>query len=294
MTDGVQDRLQLADGRFLDTYVSGPVDGRVFLFHHGTPSARVPMRAIERSVHSHGLRFVTWSRPGYGDSSPQPGRSVVDVVSDAEQILDWLGVDRCLTAGWSGGGPHALACGARLPDRVTAVLSMAGVGPFGADGLDFLGGMGQGNLDEFGAVMESETAGRAFLEGARPYMLEVTPQSLVEEMNSLLPEVDRQTLTGEVGEDLVANFREAVRSGIEGWLEDDLAFVKPWGFDLSEILVPVFLWQGSEDLMVPFAHGVWLADHVPTVTPHLESGQGHVSVAIGAIDRMLDELVAAG
>jgi pimeloyl-ACP methyl ester carboxylesterase len=274
--------------------VSGPADGRVFLFHHGTPSARVPVRAIERSVHSHGLRFVTWSRPGYGESTPQPGRSVVDVVSDAEHILDWLGVVRCLTAGWSGGGPHALACGARLPDRVTAVLSMAGVGPFGADGLDFLGGMGQDNLDEFGAVIESETAGRAFLEGARPHMLEVTPQSLVEEMNSLLPEVDRQTLTGEVGEDLVANFREAVRSGIEGWLEDDLAFVKPWGFDLSEISVPVFLWQGSEDLMVPFAHGVWLADHVPTVTPHLESGQGHVSVAIGAIDRMLDELVAAG
>lgn len=293
MTDGVQDRLQLADGRFLDTYVSGPADSRVLLFHHGTPSARVPVRAIERSVHSHGLRFVTWSRPGYGDSSPQPGRSVVDVVSDAEQILDGLGVDRCLTAGWSGGGPHALACGARLPGRVTAVLSMAGVGPFGADRLDFLGGMGQDNLDEFGAVIESETAGRAFLEGARPHMLEVTPKSLVEETNSLLSEVDKRTLTGEVGEDVVANFREAVRSGIEGWLEDDLAFVKPWGFELSEISVPVFLWQGSEDLMVPFAHGVWLADHVPTVTPHLESGEGRVSVAIGAIDRMLDELVAA-
>lgn len=292
MSGSLEDRLQLRDGRFLDTYVSGPADGPVFLYHHGTPGARVPMRAIEHSVLQRGLRFVTWSRPGYGDSTSQPGRSVADAAADAEQILDWLGVDRCLTAGWSGGGPHALACAARLPGRISSVLVIAGVGPYAAEGLDFLRGMGQDNLEEFGAVLEGEGSARAYLEAARPNILGLTGPSVVEGMSGLLPEIDRQFLTGGVGDDLAANFREAMRTGVEGWLEDDLAFVKPWGFELSEITVPVYLWQGSDDLMVPFAHGVWLADRVPNVTPHLEHGQGHISIGIGSIDRMLDEMVS--
>lgn len=292
MTSTIEDRLQLRDGRSLDIYASGVNGNPVLLYHHGTPSARVPMRATERSAHRHDLRFVTWSRPGYGDSTPQPGRRVIDVVSDVEQILDALGVDRCITVGWSGGGPHALACGARLPKRISAVLDIAGVGPFGAGGLDFLAGMGQGNIDEFGAILEGEDAGRQWLEGARPDMLTVSGASVIDELNSLLPDVDKQFLTGEVADDLAANFREAVRTGVEGWLEDDLAFVQPWGFELSEISVPVYLWQGSEDLMVPFSHGVWMAEHIPTVSAHLEPGQGHISIGVGAIDRMLDEILS--
>lgn len=287
-----EDRLQLRDGRFLDTYVSGEEGAPALIYHHGTPSARVPMRAIERSVHAHGLRFVTWSRPGYGDSTPQPGRRVVDVVADVKQILDSLGIDRCISAGWSGGGPHTLACGARLPERVTSVLAIAGVAPYGAEGLDFLAGMGQDNVDEFGAVVEGEDTGRAYLDSARPGLLDVSGSSVVEELSSLLPEIDKQYLSGEVGDDLAAGFRESVRTGIEGWLEDDLAFAMPWGFELSEITVPVHLWQGSEDLMVPFAHGVWLAERIPHVTAHLEQGHGHVSIGIGSIDRMLDEVLS--
>jgi pimeloyl-ACP methyl ester carboxylesterase len=293
MNATVEGRIQLRDGRSLDTYVSGDEHAPVLIFHHGTPSARVPVRVIERSVHQHGLRFVTWSRPGYGDSTPQPGRQVVDVVSDVEQILDGLGVNRCMSVGWSGGGPHSLACGARLADRVTSVLVIAGVGPYGADGLDFLEGMGQGNLDEFGAVLDGEDTGRAFLDAARPGLMEATGPALAEEMSSILPDIDKRFLTGEVGDDLASNFREAVRAGVEGWLEDDLAFIAPWGFELSEIGVPVHLWQGSEDLMVPFAHGVWLAEQIPNVTAHLEQGEGHVSIGIGAIDRMLDEVLSS-
>jgi pimeloyl-ACP methyl ester carboxylesterase len=266
----------------------------VFLFHHGTPSARVPFRAIERSVHNHGLRFVTWTRPGYGGSTPQPGRRVVDVVSDAEQFLDALGANRCVTAGWSGGGPHALACGAKLSARVSSVIVIAGVGPYGEEGLDFLAGMGEQNLEEFGAVLAGEQAARELLKREVAEIQEVTGEAIVESMTTLLPEIDRRYCTGEVGDDLAANFREAVRSGIEGWLEDDLAFVQPWGFEPSQISVPVYLWQGSEDLMVPFAHGVWLAERIPGVTPHLEHGHGHISIGIGSIDRMLDEVLAAG
>ena len=126
----------------------------------------------------------------------------------------------------------------------------------------------------------------------REQLKEVTSDAIVASMESILPDVDRAVLTGEFGEDLAASFREALRNGIEGWLEDDLAFTRPWGFDLAEISVPTMIWQGSEDLMVPFAHGEWLAVHIPHAVVHLESGEGHLSIAIGAMGRMLDELVA--
>jgi pimeloyl-ACP methyl ester carboxylesterase len=122
----------------------------------------------------------------------------------------------------------------------------------------------------------------------------VTPAGIVESISSLLPDVDRAVLTDEFGEDLAASFHEGLRIGVDGWLDDDLAFTRPWGFDLGEIVKPVALWQGSADLMVPFAHGRWLASQLPDADVHLEPDEGHLSIAIGAVDRMLDELVAAG
>ena len=108
------------------------------------------------------------------------------------------------------------------------------------------------------------------------------------------PDVDRAVLTGEFAEDMAASFREAVRVGADGWLDDDLAFASPWGFGLEEISVPVMIWQGSADLMVPFSHGQWLASQLPAASAHLQQGEGHLSVGLGALDRMLDALVAAG
>jgi pimeloyl-ACP methyl ester carboxylesterase len=251
----------------------------------------MPSRAIERAVHAHGLRVVTTSRPGYGDSSPQPGRRVVDVAADIEAVLDGIGASRCLVAGWSGGGPHALACGARLP-AVAGVLVIAGVAPYEADGLDWLGGMGEDNVAEFSAALRGEDDLRSFLLGERVNLKDVTTDSVMASMDTLLPAVDRAVMTGEFGEDMVASFHEALRAGVEGWLEDDLAFGQPWGFDLAEISVPVMIWQGSADLMVPFAHGQWLASHVPGAFAHLEDGEGHLSIGIGALDRMLDELIS--
>ncbi|HZU13308.1 MAG TPA: alpha/beta hydrolase [Chloroflexota bacterium] len=290
MTVSGEARVTLEDGRHLDIYRSGPEDARVLLFHHGTPGSRAPFRDIENAAHRHGFQLVTLSRPGYGSSTRQPGRSVADVVADTVQVLDAVGADRCVVAGWSGGGPHALACGARLAGRVDGVLVMAGVGPYGFEDLDFMNGMGEGNIVEFGKAIEGEAALRPFLEEEREQMLQATPSQLVEAMGSLLPPVDKAQLTGELGEDLMANFHEALRLGVDGWLDDDLAFARPWGFDLSEVSVPTFLWQGSEDLMVPFDHGQWLAEQIPGVTAHLEPGEGHVSVVIGALDRMFSEL----
>jgi pimeloyl-ACP methyl ester carboxylesterase len=208
-------------------------------------------------------------------------------------VLDHLGVDTCLVAGWSGGGPHALATGALLADRVRGVLCIAGVAPYDAEGLDFLAGMGADNIEEFGAALKGEDALRAWLDNVRPELVAVTPDDVAASLDTLLPPVDEAVVTGEFAEHLAESFRQAVSAGVDGWLDDDLAFTRPWGFDLGAITVPTYLWQGSDDLMVPFAHGQWLAERIPGVTAHLEPGEGHLSVALGSMDRMLDELAAS-
>lgn len=283
--------ITLPDGRSLDIEVTGPDGGDVLLFHHGTPGAVTQLRWIQRAAHARGLRLVSCSRPGYGSSSRLAGRRIADVVPDVAFVLDHLRVDRCLVAGWSGGGPHALATGALLADRVAGVLSIAGIVPDGLADLELTAGMGAGNVEEFGLARQGESALRPLLESQAPELAQADAEGLVEGLGTLLPAVDRAVLTAEVGEDMAASFAEGLRTGVDGWLDDDLAFVQPWGFELSQLAVPVFVWQGSEDLMVPFAHGQWLASRIPGATSHLEQGEGHLSIGVGAMDGMLDELV---
>jgi pimeloyl-ACP methyl ester carboxylesterase len=285
--------ITLTDGRDLEVEVSGPDGAPVLVFHHGTPGGSEQMRAMARAAEARGLRLVTWSRPGYGASTRQAGRTVADVVADTAAVLDHLGAESCLVAGWSGGGPHALACGALLADRVRAVLCIAGVAPYAAEGLDFLAGMGADNIEEFGAALKGEDVLRPWLDAERPEMVEMTADEVAVSLGNLVPAVDVAVLTGEFAEDLAAEFRQAVSVGVDGWLDDDLAFTRAWGFELADIAVPTYLWQGSDDLMVPFAHGEWLAERIPGVTAHLEQGEGHLSIGIGALDRMLDELAAS-
>ena len=287
------DHVRLPDGRRLDVRVSGPAGGFPLVYHHGTPGAATPIRALERAAHARGLRLVTTSRPGYGGSSPQPGRSVVDVTADTAAVLAAIGADRCLVAGRSGGGPHALACGALL-GATAAVLVIAGAAPYGAQGLDWTAGMGQENVVEFSAAVQGEDQLRSYLLHEREQLKDVTAADIVASLDTVLPDVDRAVLTGEFGEDIAASFREAVRTGVEGWLEDDIAFTRSWGFRLDEISVPTMIWQGSADLMVPFSHGQWLASQLRGASAHLEEGEGHLSVGLGALDRMLDDLVSAG
>jgi pimeloyl-ACP methyl ester carboxylesterase len=262
----------------------------VLLFCHGTPGGSHQIGVFARGAAARGMRLATWSRPGYGASSRRPGRTVADDVDDAAAVLDHAGAETCVVAGWSGGGPHALAAGALLPDRVRGVLCIAGVAPYDADGLDFLAGMGEDNIEEFGQALEGEAALRAWLLDRRPELVALTPADVIASLGSLLPPVDVAAMSAEFADELAAGFRQAVSVGVDGWLDDDLAFTRPWGFEPSGIEVPTYLWQGSEDLMVPFAHGQWLAGRIPGVTAHLEPGEGHLSVGLGAVDRMLDEL----
>src|SRR5690348_16827591 len=247
---GALDHVRLPDGRRLDLRVSGPADGFPLVFHHGTPGAATPVRALERAAHARGLRLVTTSRPGYGDSSRQPGRAVVDVAADTAAVLASIGAERCLVAGWSGGGPHALACGARL-DAAAAVLVIAGVAPCRAEGLDWMAGMGEENVVEFSAAVHGEDELRPHRRRARAQLKDITAADAASPLTALMPAAAKAVLTGGFGGDMAASFREAVRTGAEGWLGDDLAFTRPWGFGLDEVAAPGMIWQGSADLMVP-------------------------------------------
>ena len=282
--------IELPDGRLLDIRVSGPEGGAPLVLHHGTPGSLVAFRSVEAAVHRRGLRMVTYSRAGYGGSTRRPGRSVADIVPDFSALLNHLGAERCVTLGWSGGGPHALAVAALLPERVAGVSLIAGVGPYGEPDLDFLAGMGEDNIQEFGAALKGHDTLAPALEEIAAGFGGADVAELIESMASLMPDVDRAALKGEAGEDFAAQFGEAVRTGAAGWIDDDLAFVGPWGFDPAEIAVPTFLWQGDADLMVPFAHGRWLAERIPGATAHLPAGEGHISVLVNRVDEVLDEL----
>jgi pimeloyl-ACP methyl ester carboxylesterase len=287
----MSDVLELPDGRRLHYRVSGPESGVPLVFHHGTPGSLLQRRDIARAAHARGLRLVTFSRAGYGASTRRPGRAVADVADDVRALLDALDATSCYTAGGSGGGPHALATAARLPDRVRAGLIICCPAPWDAEGLDPLAGMGQQNIDEFGAAQRGEAELRAYLEREAAGLVDADPQGIVQALSTLLPDVDRAVVTSELGEDIAASARESVRTGVDGWLDDDLAFVADWRFDFAEVTVPVYQWHGDLDLMVPFAHAQWLAARIPGVVAHLEPGEGHLSISAGAIDRMLDELL---
>jgi pimeloyl-ACP methyl ester carboxylesterase len=291
--DGEPTLVAMPDGRQLEVWMAGPVDGVPVVDHHGTPGCGRPDRHVVAAAEDLGVRLIRPTRPGYSRSDPRPGRDVAAVASDVAAVLDHLGVHRVAVMGESGGGPHALATAARLPDRVAAVATIAGVGPYGEAGLEFLAGMGQDNIDEFSAALEGEAPLRAFLEPIHPTLRRVTPEQIVTELSTLLPDVDRAVVSGELGEDLAGNFRLALQSGIEGWVDDDLAFTRPWGFDLREIQIPVTVWQGGQDLMVPSAHGEWLAGRLPKAKAQLLPRDGHLSIAAGRIREILTELASA-
>ncbi|QYJ04659.1 alpha/beta hydrolase [Nocardioides panacisoli] len=281
--------LDLPDGRVLDVCVSGPEDGVPFVWHHGTPGCSYQSAAKRRALAGRGLRYVSYSRAGAAGSTRNAGRSVADVATDVAAIADHLGAEHILTGGGSGGGPHALATGAGLPDRVLATLAVCCVKPYVGQS-DFLAGMGEDNVTEFTLALEGEEALMPFLEADREGLVDADAEGVIATLDSLLPDVDRAVLTDEVGVDVIRNLQGGVRE-LYGWLDDDLAFTRDWGFDLADIAVPTYLWQGTEDKMVPFHHGEWLAEHIPGVVPHLLEGEGHLSIVVGAFEEMVDEIV---
>src|SRR3954471_18362983 len=282
--------MVLPDGRTLTTYDTGAPDGELVVVHHGTPCSGEMAGWWAADAADRGIRLVGYDRPGYGESSRQPGRTIADVAGDTVAIADALGVDRFRTWGVSGGGPHALACAALLPGRVIAAATIAGVAPYDAEGLDYLAGMGQDNIHEFGAALAGEDKLRPYLSAAREGILAATPATLADEMRSVLPDADVAAMTGDIADFLHHWMTAGQRTGVDGWLDDDLAFVADWGFRVEDITVPVLLLQGRLDLMVPFAHGEWLAAHVPTAEARLTDADGHLTL-IGDVGPVHDWLL---
>ena len=275
--------------RSLEVVRHGPPDGRVLVFHVGTPNAPDEFPLLTDALDERGWQLVAYARPGYAGSARREGRSVADAAGDVATVLDHLGLDRCVTIGWSGGGPHALACAALLPDRCDAAAILAGVAPFDADGLDFLAGMGPQNVEEFGAAVRSRAELEAFLEQFASELSSIAGEDVAASLGGLLDDVDRAAVTGELAETIARMIRRALSTGTAGWVDDDLAFVKPWGFDLSQVAVPVSIWQGAHDRMVPFAHGEWLAAHVHGARSHIYDDEGHISL-IHQLPRILSDV----
>jgi pimeloyl-ACP methyl ester carboxylesterase len=284
--------IHTPDGREIELLTGGDADGLPLLYHSGTPSAAVEHAALWRAARDAGLRLITYSRPGYGASTPRPRDSaptMADDVADSVLLLDALGVGEFVTLGWSGGGPRALGCAALLPDRCRAATSLAGVAPADAAGLDFTAGMGPENVRDFDLAARGREALRPVVEQEVAEFAAVTGADLVAALGELVDEVDVAALTGELADYLAADFRHAAAQGPVGLLEDNLQVVRPWGFDVTAITVPVSIWQGARDRMVPLAHGQWLAAAIPGARVHLHDDEGHLSL-VHRLDEVLVEL----
>lgn len=267
------------DGRTLACREGGAADGFPVIVHWGTPMGRMLFDDHARRAEEQRIRLVSFDRPGYGRSSPLPGRTVADMAQETALVADAIGAERFATWGISGGGPHVLACAALLPTRVTAAASLASVAPFEAEGLDWYAGMGEDNVKEFGAAVKGRDALQPMLEELRERLLTAQPDNALEGFESLLSPPDKEVATGtEVGRFMSANTKMALESSAEGWIEDNLAFVRPWGFRFDRIRVPVLLWQGVQDQMVPPDHGRWLAGRVPNVDARILEEDGHLTL----------------
>ena len=259
--------LALGDGRTLHVYDTGTGDGAAGLalfWHHGTPGIGAPPEPLFAAAAARGIRWVSYDRPGYGGSTRHPGRDVASAALDVAAVADALGIDRFAVMGQSGGGPHALACAAVLPGRVVAAVSMSGLAPFGAEGLDWFAGM----FPSGAAELRAATAGRAALEahlasaGFDPEMFTPADHAALSGAWSWLATVAGQGLEGDQG----------------GMVDDDLAYVAPWGCDPAQVSGPVLFVHGAQDRMVPSSHGRWLAGRCRSAELWLLPDEGHVSV----------------
>jgi pimeloyl-ACP methyl ester carboxylesterase len=282
--------VDLPDGRRLEVRAAGPEDGETLLFHHGTPGAGLPFLPMVKAAAARGLRTIMYSRPGYGTSTPQPGRQVIDAAADVAHVMDAVGAATFRTIGWSGGGPHALACAAALPDRCLATVTIASVAPYPAEGIDWLAGMADENVEEFSLSLRGPEALTPFLEAFANSVATIQPAEMADMLGGLLSEVDKAQVTGELAVWLLESSRIGLAHGVAGQRDDDLAFMSDWGFELREVQ-SVAIWQGAQDRMVPYAHGLWLADHIPGARRRLFDAEGHLSITLGSFNRILDDLL---
>ena len=271
-------QFKLKDGRELEILDNGINSDAAIIFHHGTPGHASSWADWLESAANAGIRALSYSRAGYGTSDRNPGRSVISINNDIAQLLDAKNITKFVSIGWSGGGPHCIAN--TFEPRNLGAISLAGVGAFGVDDLDFLAGMGPENHDEFGAALKGEAIIDQWMEDNAGSMKTVTGAEIREAFGGLIGDADKAVLEGDAADQMAASMRSSLAVSFDGWIDDDLVFVKNWGFDLTTITKPVFLWQGDDDFMVPHAHSYWLEKHIPTAKLTFKAGEGHISLGI--------------
>jgi pimeloyl-ACP methyl ester carboxylesterase len=268
-----------ADGRSLAFEEWGEPNGFPVFSLHGTPGSRFNRHYDENLYVQAGARVFTYDRPGYGESDRRPGRRVVDCVEDVAALADALEIDRFAVVGGSGGGPHALAVAARLPERVERATCVVGVAPYLTEDLDWFEGMDPKNVEEMQWALEGEAVLVPNLEREAAEALArvaVDPSKVIGDEFEL-PESDRAELARPERHDVIRqSVSESIGKGVWGWVDDDLAFIRPWGFDVSEIRIPTRVMYGTTDVLVPRNHGEWLARNVPGAEVVIEDNQGHL------------------
>src|ERR1700737_1533457 len=275
--------VRTLDGRSVRVPEGGDSRGRPVLVHSGTPNSRHLYGPHLELALEQGIRLISYDRPGYGGGRPPPGPATPPPpppppTPARRPIADALDIDRFAIWGISGGGPHALACAALLPDRLVAVASLASPAPYDAPGLDYFAGMGELNAEDTRLMLDDPTAAKAKTISDREVMMTATAEGTREFLQTLLTPTDAAVMTGELAEHLTQSGKDGLAPGIEGWGGDGWAMLQPWGFDVSAIDVPVMLWHGRQDRFVPFQHGEWLAQQIPAVDAHLTEEDGHLTL----------------
>jgi pimeloyl-ACP methyl ester carboxylesterase len=266
------------DGRRLCVDTGGDPAGRPIVVHHGSPGSRYLLDQWTREAAEDGVRLLCYDRPGYGGSSPQPGRVVADCAADVRTIAAAFGYERIAVWGISGGGPHALACAALLPDLVCAVASLAAIAPYGPTDLDYFTGMGQENVDDIRLMLRDREAARRKVAADRAAIMAASADEVIAGFETLISTADAAALRGGMDDYLLTSMQLGLAPGDQGWWDDCVNDVVDWGFDLASIAVPVQLWHGREDKFVPFQHGEWLSRHIPGVDAHLTDTDGHLTL----------------
>jgi pimeloyl-ACP methyl ester carboxylesterase len=261
--------------RRLSVEVYGDPDGIPVFLLHGTPGSRLGPHPRGPVLHRLGVRLIAFDRPGYGRSDRLRGRRVADVAADVEAIADEYKLEKFAVAGRSGGGPHALACAALLPDRTTRAAVLVGLAPHGADGLDWYDGMAKSNVQEFTAAVNGYDGIAAHLKAAAD-TIRANPASLIASLQAELPDPDRLVVADSgIRSMLLATYAEGLRTSAYGWIDDALAICSPWGFDPADITIPVLLWHGASDVLSPASHARWLADRITDATVVVQAGAAH-------------------
>ena len=285
--------LNSRDGRKLDVMLGGnPTSDVALVCHHGTPSDASLWRGWNQDAVENDLRLVAISRPGYAFSDRKAQRTVACVAEDVEDVLDSLGISNFFTIGWSGGGPHALACASLLQSRCLGASILAGVAPHGEPDLDATSEMGPENIEHKRVTLLGEEALRKWADVNTTSWFSIADEKLAETLGGLVPEIDIDYLNNHGQATIWASsIRRCLQNGIDGYIDDSLVYCKDWGFNPRDIELPVTIWQGDLDLMVPFEHGQWLIKHIPNAISQLKIGEGHISLVAKYKQEMIDGLI---